>query len=464
MNKLLQVQVQRLTRRKLLKYGFFSGAAATLPASIFLNGCDSRPERKNLHTGGPNIVVVLCDTLRPDYLSFYGFPKKTSPFLAELADKSVVFKRAFSTSSWTAPSVASLFTSRYPHRQGVVEGFFCHKQRMDKFKKDGKVIVELNRIPSDIPSMPEIFKALGYKTFGVAANRNIAGEIGFSRGFDEFKMTRQASAKDLYKCIKNWRKQIFTGKSFVYVHFNDVHAPYDKHLRYYDKPKDPVEEPKARYLSEITYMDKYIAKLYKILHCNQNTIFVALSDHGEEFLDHGDIRHGSKLYRELTQVLMMFHAPFLPFRQRDININVSLIDVLPTLLKLIKVKTIEGMEGHCLKQILMCVDDAALTEKLHNRTLFAHRIIDDPQLNIWAAVHQHWNMIEFQDETKKLFDHRIDSRELHDVFSKNLHLTSQLISKLKYFKEQGKRNSETTPVTFDKSLVETLKSLGYTDD
>ncbi len=67
----------------------------------------------------PNVVVILLDTLRPDYLGFYGYEKETAPFLARLASESVVFERAFSTSSWTAPSTSSLFTSLYRQPVGL---------------------------------------------------------------------------------------------------------------------------------------------------------------------------------------------------------------------------------------------------------------------------------------------------------------------------------------------------------
>ena len=68
----------------------------------------------------PDVVMILIDTLRADHLSFYGYSRETAPFLAGLAERSVVFRRAFSTSSWTAPATASLFTGVYPSQHGVL--------------------------------------------------------------------------------------------------------------------------------------------------------------------------------------------------------------------------------------------------------------------------------------------------------------------------------------------------------
>jgi hypothetical protein len=61
-------------------------------------------------TSRPNVLLVVLDTVRPDYLGFMGADKEIAPFLGELAKDSAVFDNALSTSSWTAPSTASIFT------------------------------------------------------------------------------------------------------------------------------------------------------------------------------------------------------------------------------------------------------------------------------------------------------------------------------------------------------------------
>ena len=86
----------------------------------------------------PNVVVILIDTLRPEYLGAYGHEPETAPFLAELAERSTVFTRAFSTSSWTAPSTASLFTSAYPAQHGVLMGLLAHQEHVEALKRGGE--------------------------------------------------------------------------------------------------------------------------------------------------------------------------------------------------------------------------------------------------------------------------------------------------------------------------------------
>ncbi|MBN1456364.1 MAG: sulfatase [Sedimentisphaerales bacterium] len=458
-----------MDRRRFLKYGLYGGAASLLP-SLFINGCSGKG-LFNSPGGRPNVVVILCDTLRPDFLSFNGYPVETSPFLTELSKRSVNFKRAFSTSSWTAPSTASLFTSKYPHRHGVIEGFACFNRRMEVFKKEGKVLVELNRIPSDVVTMPEIFRSIGYSTIGAASNRNIGEEIGFTRGFDKFDLLYQGAggepASVLYKRVKGWADDVSPSKPiFLYMHLNDVHAPYDKHLMYYDKPAKKEDEPKAKYLSEVRYLDRYIKKIYRLMNADSNTIFVVLSDHGEEFMDHGGIGHETTLYRELTNVVAMFHAPFLNLKPQNIDTNISLIDVLPTILDLVNFDKTPEMEGLSVKSLLKADQQSkALTDELNDRTIFAHRIVNDPQINLWAAINRHWNMIEFQDGKRVLFDHRTDLPEKHDVFGENPEITGSLIAQLDHFKTHGRRTDiETTPVNMDQELIEQLRTLGYVGD
>ena len=65
--------------------------------------------------GTPNVLLIVLDTVRAQDLSLYGYPRRTTPRLEELAATGVRFDRAVSTCSWTLPSHASMFTGRSPH-------------------------------------------------------------------------------------------------------------------------------------------------------------------------------------------------------------------------------------------------------------------------------------------------------------------------------------------------------------
>ena len=141
-------------------------------------GCD----RDSAEWDG-NIVLVVIDTLRADRLPFYGCEKDTAPFLNELVADSVLFESAWSTSSWTAPATASIFTGTYPNQHGVVTNL-----RIAGLLEDRGEPIELNRIPESFETIPLFLRSQGYRTFGVSSNPNIDSRRGFDRGFDRFAM------------------------------------------------------------------------------------------------------------------------------------------------------------------------------------------------------------------------------------------------------------------------------------
>ncbi|MFC1852674.1 sulfatase [candidate division CSSED10-310 bacterium] len=409
----------------------------------------------------PNFVVILIDTLRPDFLEAYGYPEQTAPFIARLAETSAVFEQAYSTSSWTAPAVSSLFTSNYPHQHGVVQGFFAYKIRKQSIAEQA---ITINRLPSDITTLPEIFKQLSYTTFGVAANVNLGSEIGFKRGFDHYVHERRLPAKLFLEQVKKWQPELDQANPFfLYLHFNDVHGPYKKRKAYFREPDDPKDYLRAKYISEIGYVDEYLGKIYELLKKKENTIFVLVSDHGEEFFEHGQKGHGFKLYNELTHVLMIFHALNGRIKPQRIKVNTSLVDVLPTLIDLAGEKSRPKMKGLSLKPILENNDQAPmLLQTLRERVLFAHRYMSINQRHVWAAFDRNYYLIERSKHEDELYDVNKDKKQRDNIYSKNQKQATDLHLELQRFKAQDHREkTEEIEIAVDDKLNKHLQSLGY---
>ncbi|MHC4151516.1 MAG: sulfatase [Planctomycetota bacterium] len=470
-----QDKKRNLSRREVLKYGVYGSLTSGLSSSLWLSGCN---KRQDIHK--PNVVLILIDSLRPDYLNFYGYKKETSAFLSKLVKNSFLFTRAFSTSSWTAPATASLFTSKYPYQHGVVEGYFANLLRVKELKKTGESKIMLNKIPTSLRTLPDVFKSLGYSTYGISANINIGEKIGFHRGFDLFLYNTHATADMIYEQIGKLKKTLDKSKPFfLYLHANDVHFPYRKRMSYYQKQDDPQEDFREMYLSEIGFTDEYLRKIYETLNLADNTIVMVISDHGEEFWDHGGTFHDSTLYRELTQVVMLLQVPFSKSGLSRINVNVSLIDVLPTLVELVSNEAMQNVEGVSLKPLLVNNSTKRkLGEQLHQRVLFTQRIMDSttgryrndywsedrPERQHWGAIYQNWNMIEWGDSRKELFDHSKDFQEKHNLFSKYPEVASSLLSKLQILKKsKPEEAAEKAEINLDEKLLEELKSLGYVE-
>ena len=112
--------------------------------------------------GARNVLLIVWDTVRPSNLSLHGYDRPTTPNLDGLAGRGVRFDLAFSSSSWTLPSHASMFTGRWPHELGV----------------DWK-----SPLRDDVPTLAEYLSSHGYDTAGFAANLDYCSrETGLGRG------------------------------------------------------------------------------------------------------------------------------------------------------------------------------------------------------------------------------------------------------------------------------------------
>src|SRR5207248_2668430 len=76
--------------------------------------------RQTASAAAPSVLVVLVDTLRADHLGCYGAAPSPSPVVDRLTRGGLVFEQAVAQSSWTMPSVATLFTGLHPRSHGMV--------------------------------------------------------------------------------------------------------------------------------------------------------------------------------------------------------------------------------------------------------------------------------------------------------------------------------------------------------
>ena len=113
-----------------------------------------------------NVLFLVVDTLRADHLPMYGYENGSTPNLDRFAEDAIRFDQAFTNSSWTRPSFASILTGRLPSSHGVMA------------KSDA--------LPDAVTTLPEALKTAGYTTAGYATNFNVAPYFNFHQGFDEY--------------------------------------------------------------------------------------------------------------------------------------------------------------------------------------------------------------------------------------------------------------------------------------
>lgn len=290
-------------------------------------------------------LVIVVDTLRADHLGAYGYPRPTSPAIDRLGGESTLYRRAYSTSSWTLPAMAALLTSRYSSDLGI--------QGME------------SNLPARAELLSEILRREGFATGAVVSATLLARERGFAQGFEHFD---EANARGHFHVTSPGVTQTalalldrFAGRRFfLLVHFFDPHFAYQEHAGFrfgdatgYQGPVvesqrivdlfalnaarrlGPADYQRLRdlYDSEIAFTDHHVGRLLEGVRQRgllDETMVILTADHGEEFGDHGGLSHTYRLYEELIRVPLMVRIPGR--RPGVVEAPVSLIDVAPTVL------------------------------------------------------------------------------------------------------------------------------------
>ncbi|MAB79280.1 MAG: hypothetical protein CMJ89_07995 [Planctomycetes bacterium] len=327
-----------------------------------LAGC-SPLENENSAGSKPNVVLVCMDTVRRDHLGTYGHERDTSPFLDELARRSTLFRDASSAASWTKPSVPSFLTGKYPCQHGVYEGSASLKR--------GSVT---DTLPDEALLIAEVFKEDGYRTGAFVHNAQLRYGNGFEQGFDLYRCENMDAEEIRWRGL-DWLDAKEDEPFFLYLHFLDAHWPYpvphsyatlyaeeeviapfqksswklirrelnDGNLEITEAQREGM---KALYDGAIRYIDDQLALFHQALvlrGLDENTILCVVSDHGEEFGEHGLFGHGHELWQGLLEVPWILFVPGRP--AKVIDVPVSLVDLFPTLLSAAGLTSPEEPEG-----------------------------------------------------------------------------------------------------------------------
>ena len=267
-----------------------------------------------------NTIVVMVDTLRADHVSAYADTRVQAPALDKFARSGVVFERYSAVEDWTKPSCATMLTGLYPN---------THKTQTDAAK-----------LPGSIKMVSEEMRARDIATGAFIANGYVSGKFGFERGWDAYtnyiRESKKTEAEYVFADAYDWvaQKHQAGERFYAYVHTIDPHVPYDppdEFLKLYEKepysgeirPRNTanlLEDIKkgkftpsaadkrhirALYNGEISYHDKWFGNFIDKLEKDgllEDTLVVVVSDHGEEFWEHGNVGHGHQIHQELIHV------------------------------------------------------------------------------------------------------------------------------------------------------------------
>ena len=322
-------------------------------SSAYALGAPDKPETAALRDY--NVVIVDFDTLRADRLGALGNKRPLTPNLDALAARSYLFTAAVAQAPWTLPSTMSFFTSLYPHQHTVVNAL---AESTEQRKKGA-------RLPSGITTMAQAFRGNGYDTAGFTGDAGVEAHFGFDEGFDlYFDSVAFGGFDTTFPMALDWLKSRQDRKFFLFIHGYDVHGEFQVPADFKSRFADPgyhgpftgaISElwdlRKKNYLGDPIHlstgdarfwMDRYDEKTlraderfgrfwkeFSSLPAAKRTLLVVVSDHGEQFGEHGGLEHGMNLYDEVLRVLLIIHPP--KGAGARIGGQVRLIDVLPTL-------------------------------------------------------------------------------------------------------------------------------------
>jgi len=428
-----------------------------------------------------NMILVTIDALRADHVGYYGYPRKTTPFIDKLASKSVVYKNAYSTGPYTKPAFKSIFTGHLPFSKGGYDNIYY------------------------LVTMAQIFRENGYITIGFPNTPVLSRIYGFSRGFKfymEMKYREPIKRKImrikyvgpiieaiLYRMIKKlplkfkkrhyMNAQQFVGfirrllektKSiirhrnfFMWFHFMDPHSPYippdmryclldngDEitlvEARYYNKllakflhgvdvkvTSKVVQKLRSLYDGEIRYLDSNLEAFWNMLDeydLLDDTVVVLVSDHGDEFYEHGGLGHTGRkfithIYNELLHVPLIIYSDALS--QRDVDRYVSTLDLFSTVLHLAGVKKKVKTESLTLpllnddyKRIILLSEAS-----YYNRFRMSCRIRYDER-RVVSAILYPWKYILYESTPprEELYNLERDPYEKTNVVAEHRDVTS----------------------------------------
>ena len=405
----------------------------------------------------PNVVVVVIDTLRSDRLPFYGYPKETAPFLSKLAARGVVFDKAYAASSWTAPATASIFTGLYPFQHGVIMGLLAQMKLIKRYPQ-----IKINRIPEEVTTLPEVFRQGGYRTFGVSDNANISRRQGFEQGFDRHVCFTHQGARVINQQVLDLEKEIRAGGPyFLYLHYNDPHLPYKIPLDESEKSGDKTTDLKAMYDKEIAFVDSSLEELYTRFDWSRNTLLVVTSDHGEEQMEKGFYGHGKTLYNTVIHVPLLFFWPEEKlFAAKRSVVNVSTMDIMPTLASLLGFRRVKGLAGEDLTPVLKGKTGAAGKRYIYSH-LQKRTGTPNPSLQK-ACLNGNYKYIFEAPDIHSLFDLKSDPGEDRNRYAEEQRTAHRLATNLFAFEKACPRyNADYVDIQLDKKSIEQLRSLGY---
>lgn len=412
--------------------------ALALCGTLFAGAACNRPR---------DVVIVTLDTFRADRMGCYGSPSGLTPNLDEVAARGVLFEDATAVTPLTLPSHASIFTGRYPTATGV--------------RNNGTFV-----LPEGETTLAEVFRKAGYETAAFVAAYPVQRRFGLAQGFDLYDDTLPRAeatapgALPIFYSERDARSVTDRALSFwsgprkgprlLWVHYFDAHAPYAAPDPFASRPGI------AAYDAEIAFVDAEAGRLVERIRTDSpRAIITVVADHGESLGEHGEKTHGVFLYQGTIRVPFLIEAPGALPKGVRVETPVSLVDLLPTVLRLAGVDPPAGVEGADLGPLIR-------GKGAPSRPVYAESYLPRLQFRFSELTLLRRGALKLVDApSPELFDLRQDpgeSRNLHGGHPDGASLAEELAA---FVRSGDTGASDRASGGLDAEAEARLRSLGY---
>ncbi len=454
----------------------------------------------------PNILLLTIDTLRSDILHCYGNSERITPNIDKLAEQGIRFNQAITGGTWTQAAFPVLLTSSYASMFGGCLGALAqerpspvssladfgystagfstnpHLSVVTGYDRGFDYFVDL--VPSK-KDPPLRYRKGGQRLLRMPITHHISNLFG--NGLKPARV--YSSAGDLVASFSDWMGSNSISPFFAWLHFMDVHWPYhiEEHLNTpeeiarswqdlavmhersnFKRTRTIDEKQRERFIGlykqSLRYLDDQLGRLFDLLEEIQsleNTIIILVSDHGEEFLDHGRWGHWeSNLYKEIIRIPLIIK---LPNSAGGLAIDqmVRTLDLMPTILNLCDCPLPPGMLGSSLRPLWEEAEQEynvrfSITEMYRPPW---HRIAVRTETHkyIWDSKHP---------EETVLYDLKADPAEKINIVEEHPELVAQFQAQVDEHLAMVVGTEPASPVeeiSYDDHVLERLRGLGYVD-
>jgi len=437
--------------------------------------------RETPHT--PSLVLVTLDTTRVDHLSCYGYERATTPHLDAFAGRAVQYQRAWSTSSWTLPAHASLFTGLYPSRHGAHYMPGGDAELGEVVRLPIARYVRAGKLPDGATTLAELLEARGYATGAFVAGPWLHHTFGLLQGFetrdDAVEGFGGRPAEAISDAALAWLDGLPSDQPyFLFANYFDPHAPYEPRETWPDLPR--ASEPFApdydalmrgtreldadqrailrdRYDAEIRGMDRQLGRLLDAVLSRpggERTLVVVTADHGEALGEHGRFGHGFWLSEEQMRVPLLVRYPGDREAGTHSDVPIQLVDVLPLVARELGFSVPAEVEG------VSVGERSTVFAELYREQTTALRFGRSYDRGLDVAIEWPYKLERSDHGEDGLY--RLSGDDLEETAAEDGEAAARLRSALEAH-VAARPAASTVKTEVDPHTVEALRRLGYVD-